>query len=123
METLTSFSISAAQVTSLHKKALTLCIICHLAKLDESTQMEQLQNTQTHIHKLVTRPSFQEETGIVLALVFPSSSNRPLVFKAHACTDGLSHDVQQHISKFSDDELTKRRCGSLFLKYHYAVSG
>ena len=48
METLTSFSISAAQVTSLQKKALTLCIICHLAKLDESTQMEQLQNTQTH---------------------------------------------------------------------------
>ena len=42
--------------------------------------------------RLFTRPSFQEETDIVLASVFPSSSNRPLVFKAHACTSGLSRD-------------------------------
>ena len=42
--------------------------------------------------KLITRPSSQEETGIVLGLVFPSTSNRPLVFKAHACTGGLSRD-------------------------------
>ena len=41
---------------------------------------------------LITRPSFQEETGIVLVLVFPSSSNPPLVFKAHACAGGLSRD-------------------------------
>ena len=30
---------------------------------------------------VITQPSFQEETGIVLALVFPSSSNRPRSFK------------------------------------------
>ena len=35
-----------------------------------------------------TRPSFQEETGYKMARVFPSSSNRPLLFKAHACTSG-----------------------------------
>ena len=41
---------------------------------------------------LFTGPSFQEEKGIVLALVFPSSSNRPLVFKAHACSGRLTRD-------------------------------
>ena len=44
------------------------------------------------LRKVITRPSFQEETGIVLGLVFPSSSNRRLVFKAQACTGGLSCD-------------------------------
>ena len=33
------------------------------------------------LRKVITRPSFQEETGIVLGLVFPSSSNRSVVFK------------------------------------------
>ena len=39
---------------------------------------------------LITWPSFQEETSFKMALVFPSSSNRPLLFKAHACTGGIS---------------------------------
>ena len=43
-------------------------------------------------YSLFTRPSFQEEKGIVLALVFPSSSNCPLLFKAHTCTGGISRD-------------------------------
>ena len=37
-----------------------------------------------YIYIIITRPSFQEEAGIVLGLVFPSSSNRPLLFTAHA---------------------------------------
>ena len=54
MKTLTSFSISAAQVTSLHKERFNF-MYCHLAKL-ESMQAKQLQNTQTHyMHKLVYR--------------------------------------------------------------------
>ena len=54
MKTLTSFSISAAQVKSLHKERVKF-MYCHLAKL-ESTQAKQLQNTQTHyMHKLVYR--------------------------------------------------------------------
>ena len=43
-------------------------------------------------HIFFTRPSFQEETGYKMAWVFPSSSNRPLLFKAHACTGELSRD-------------------------------
>ena len=54
MKSLTSFSISAAQVKSLHKERVKF-MYCHLAKL-ESTQAKQLQNTQTHyMHKLVYR--------------------------------------------------------------------
>ena len=53
MKTLTSFSISAAQVKSLHKERVKF-MYCHLAKL-ESAQAKQLQNTQTHMHKLVYR--------------------------------------------------------------------
>ena len=41
--------------------------------------------------KLIIPHSFHEE-GIVLPLVFCSSSNRPLLFKAHACTGGISRD-------------------------------
>ena len=37
-----------------------------------------------YIYIIITRPSFQEEAGIVLGLVVPSSSNRPLLFTAHA---------------------------------------
>ena len=43
-------------------------------------------------YSLFTRPSCQEEKGIVLALVFPSSSNCPLLFKAHTYTGGISCD-------------------------------
>ena len=43
-------------------------------------------------HLVITRPSFQEEKGNKMAWVFPSSSNRPLLFKVHACTGGISRD-------------------------------
>ena len=38
-----------------------------------------------------------------LGLLFPSSSNRPLVFKAHACTGGLSR------GRFPANSLAKRQ--------------
>ena len=41
---------------------------------------------------IITRPSFQEETNYKMAWVFPSSSNRPLLFKLHACTGRVSRD-------------------------------
>ena len=39
-----------------------------------------------------TRPSFQEEKGDKMAWVFPLSSNRRLLFTAHACNGGISRD-------------------------------
>ena len=41
---------------------------------------------------VITRPSFQEEKGYKMAWVFPLSSNRPLLFEAHACTGRISRD-------------------------------
>ena len=41
---------------------------------------------------IITQPSFQEETNYKMAWDFSSSSNRPLLFKAHACTGRISHD-------------------------------
>ena len=41
---------------------------------------------------IITQPSFQEEKNYKMAWDFSSSSNRPLLFKAHACTGRISHD-------------------------------
>ena len=41
---------------------------------------------------VITRPSFQEEKGYKMAWFFPSSLNRPLLFKVHACNGGISRD-------------------------------
>ena len=52
---------------------------------------------------IITRPSFQEETGYKIAWVFPSSSNRPLLFKAHVCIGEISRD------RFQANSLAERQ--------------
>ena len=71
------------------------------------------------LRKVITRPSFQEETGIVLGLVFPSSSNRPLVLKAHACTGALSRDrfpTNSLAQRQNHFEMLSRTRGSFFCR-------
>ena len=52
---------------------------------------------------IITRSSFQEETGYKMVWVFPSSSKRPLLFKAHACTGEISRD------RFQANSLAERQ--------------
>ena len=92
-------------------KLMAQCIF-----LDRGKLMPRSASLQRHVFDLlnnllafITRPSFQEETGIVLALVFPSSSNRPLLFKVHACTGGISRDRFPAISLAQRQNLFDRR--------------
>ena len=58
----------------------------------DQNQYACIQNQYADNSSVITRPSFQEETDIVLAWVFSFVVESDLHFKAHASTSKISRD-------------------------------